>query len=80
MADKATNKPLAETAIVALYPEVTSIEADIDAMAALGRQFYIVSLISKDHQLPLVEYLTTTLPTDYVISGNDTQVKISWQC
>lgn len=61
MATCIVNSPIADAFIVTLYPEVASIVALMDSLAAVGRQVYVLTLDDQDHAAAINTALTADL-------------------
>lgn len=61
MANALDNSTTADTAIVALYPEIADIADLLDSLATVGRKKYVVTLEDTDHASAILTHLSDTL-------------------
>jgi hypothetical protein len=78
MANAATNIALADAHIVTHYPEIANIEDTLDAIAAVGRTLFTLTLEDKDHGTAIADSLELTLVgLGYVIKASQTIVTVA---
>tara|TARA_R110002020_G_scaffold213427_1_gene420252 strand:+ start:50381 stop:50665 length:285 start_codon:yes stop_codon:yes gene_type:complete len=61
MADAPTNRPIAENAIVAKYPELVGLETTLDSVAAAGRLYWYLAVDCVQDTIPIVDHINTVL-------------------